>query len=206
MCLNLWQETAFTFISKRSPFDAPGIFTFMNYSDFTDGIWYPEGGYHEVIIYYDSFLISADMIAQVLKTLMRISKRYGAVYRLSAPVDKILVSEDGVKLTSGETIDADIVVLNPDIARPQFLLGNESRLDSTAAPEGKDAILVYIFTGGFDREDEVEVLERARNYVIDTIEKQYSLEDLKQCIDFELMNTARTCKKYASFKIASIRL
>ncbi|GJJ08858.1 hypothetical protein Clacol_003078 [Clathrus columnatus] len=218
---------AFDERSLSLPFDAAGIFTFLQYSEFTDGIWYPQDGYYEIP-----------------KTLMRISERYGAVYRLSAPVDKVLVSDDGratgVKLSSGETIDADIVVLNPDIkvismipfpiipsifrpikARlgrdpycsglsfywgmnrtilelgsntiflaenyresfedilkshimpndPCFFITVPSRLDSTAAPEGKESVIVFIPIGGFGKDQEAEAVERARNFIIDTIQK-----------------------------------
>lgn len=49
-----WSERmrrAFTFASMymgMSPFDAPGTYSLLQYTELAEGIWYPEGGFHKV--------------------------------------------------------------------------------------------------------------------------------------------------------------
>jgi phytoene desaturase (3,4-didehydrolycopene-forming) len=49
-----WTERlrrAFTFASMymgMSPFDAPGTYSLLQYTELAEGIWYPEGGFHKV--------------------------------------------------------------------------------------------------------------------------------------------------------------
>ena len=104
-----WTERlrrVFTFGSMymgMSPFDAPGTYSLLQYTELAEGIWYPRGGFHKVI-----------------EAIVKIGERLGVKYRLSTPVESILLSPDkktaqGVVLTSGETITADIVLVNADL-------------------------------------------------------------------------------------------
>lgn len=49
-----WTERlrrAFTFASMymgMSPFDAPGTYSLLQYTEFAEGVWYPRGGFHRV--------------------------------------------------------------------------------------------------------------------------------------------------------------
>ncbi|KAL2006409.1 hypothetical protein VTN00DRAFT_9077 [Thermoascus crustaceus] len=86
-----------------SPFDAPGMYSFLQYAEIADGVWYPEGGFYRVI----------DALAQV-------GNRLGVEFLLETAVSRINISRDGksatgVKLSSGESLDADIVVVNADL-------------------------------------------------------------------------------------------
>ncbi|GJJ10655.1 hypothetical protein Clacol_004882 [Clathrus columnatus] len=257
--------------SPSIPYDAPGLYSLLQYTELTEGVWYPKGGFHEI-----------------LKALIKISKKDGAIYRLSTPVDKVLVSNGkatGVRLSSGEDIQADIVVLNSDLVysyqnlippqpltlldvalslipftlfsrllgstniglgsrdvscssisfywgmkriipefgphnvflaeryresfddifkshtlpkEPSFYVNVPSRIDPTAAPEEKDSFVVLVPIGAFHKGKNQprmeELVERARNFVIDRIEKQYNFKDFRQWIDFELINTPETCQ------------
>ena len=96
----------FTFGSMymgMSPFDAPGTYSLLQYTELAEGIWYPKGGFHSVIA-----------------ALVRVGERYGVTYRLSTPVSSVQVSPKhrratGVTLPTGESISADVVVINADL-------------------------------------------------------------------------------------------
>ncbi|KAG8534158.1 ATP-binding cassette transporter CGR1 [Bacidia gigantensis] len=104
-----WTERlrrVFTFGSMymgMSPFDAPGTYSLLQYTELSEGIWYPRGGFHKVV-----------------EALEMIGVRFGVKYRLSTPVSSILLSEDrktarGVVLPSGQTVTADVVIINADL-------------------------------------------------------------------------------------------
>ncbi|KAK0661388.1 Phytoene desaturase [Lasiodiplodia hormozganensis] len=104
-----WTERlrrVFTFASMymgMSPFDAPGTYSLLQYTELAEGIWYAQGGFHKVI-----------------EALVEVGQRLGVEYRLSTPVSSIALSPDqrratGVVLASGETIPADVVINNSDL-------------------------------------------------------------------------------------------
>ncbi|RUS30065.1 Phytoene dehydrogenase [Jimgerdemannia flammicorona] len=98
---------AFTFQTMymgMSPFDAPGTYNLLQYTELAEGIWYPKGGFHKVVS-------SLETIA---------NKKFGAQFRYDAPVKQINTAADGktvtgVTLESGEVIHADAVVCNADL-------------------------------------------------------------------------------------------
>jgi phytoene desaturase (3,4-didehydrolycopene-forming) len=97
---------AFTFGSMymgMSPFDAPGTYSLLQYTELAEGIWYPVGGFHAVVA-----------------ALVKVGERLGVKYRLNTPVSSVIVSSDrktatGVVLESGEMLSADIIVVNADL-------------------------------------------------------------------------------------------
>ena len=104
-----WSERlrrVFTFGSMymgMSPFDAPGTYSLLQYTELAEGIWYPVGGFHAVVA-----------------AMVRIGERFGVTYRLNTAVSSVLTSSNGktatgVRLESGETLLADIVVVNADL-------------------------------------------------------------------------------------------
>ncbi len=104
-----WTERlrrVFTFGSMymgMSPFDAPATYSLLQYTELAEGIWYPKGGFHSVVA-----------------ALVRVGQRYGVKYRLSTPISSVQLSPDGrraigVTLPSGESISADVVVMNADL-------------------------------------------------------------------------------------------
>lgn len=96
----------FTFGSMymgMSPFDAPGTYSLLQYTELAEGIWYPVGGFHRVV-----------------EALVGVGERLGVKYRLNCPVTSVITSKDGkratgVLLDSGETLTADVVVINADL-------------------------------------------------------------------------------------------
>ncbi|MCC7522876.1 phytoene desaturase [Candidatus Uhrbacteria bacterium] len=98
-----------------SPYNTPALYNIMSHIDFSMGVFYPQGGIYELV-----------------KALVRIAEKHGAVVRTHADVARILVEKGtaiGVELVGGERIEADIVISNADMAFTDLqLLPEESRV------------------------------------------------------------------------------
>jgi phytoene desaturase len=84
-----------------SPYQAPALYNLMSHMDFNQGVFYPQGGFYELI-----------------KALAAIAEKNGAELRVNSPVDNIIVRDDraaGLRLLGGEVIDADMVISNADM-------------------------------------------------------------------------------------------
>jgi len=104
-----WTERlrrVFTFGSMymgMSPFDAPGTYSLLQYTELAEGVWYPVGGFHRVV-----------------EALVEVGKRFGVEYRLATGVEAILLDQDGarakgVQLENGEVLEADVIINNSDL-------------------------------------------------------------------------------------------
>lgn len=104
-----WTERlrrVFTFGSMymgMSPFDAPGTYSLLQYTELAEGIWYPVGGFHRVV-----------------QALEAAGRREGVEFRMSTAVKRIVLSADGaraegVELENGEVLKANVVVNNSDL-------------------------------------------------------------------------------------------
>jgi len=90
-----------TVLLGTAPGDAPGIYTLMNYVDFVQGVWYPDGGIYKVI-----------------EALERIAIKNGVEIKINSPVKSINTQNGivtGVGLEDDEELNADIVISNADI-------------------------------------------------------------------------------------------
>lgn len=95
---------------------------------------------------------------------------------------------------------------------PSFYVNVPSRIDPSAAPEGKDAVVVLVpvghlipnhdslntFTKGAsspnkETQDWDALVERARGQVIETMEKRLGITNLRSKITWETVNTPLTC-------------
>ncbi|KAG4441248.1 hypothetical protein IFR05_003296 [Cadophora sp. M221] len=260
----------FTFGSMymgMSPFDAPGTYSLLQYTELAEGIWYPVGGFHAVVA-----------------ALVRICERLGVDIRLNSAVSFILTSPDGkqvtgVQLSTGEQLSADLVVINADLVYaynnlfpssisqnyakslqkrdgscssisfywslsetipelkthnifladeyresfdsiferqgipddPSFYVNVPSRIDPTAAPAGKDAIVVLVPVGHLlnsatpsssskstnpnsgagllPEKDWDTIVASARKTIISTIESRTGCAPLQPLILHEQLNT-----------------
>ncbi len=84
-----------------SPYEAPALYNLMSHMDFNQGVFYPMGGFYELI-----------------KALCSIAEKNGAKLRGNAAVAEIVVANGkttGVKLASGEVVPADLVISNADM-------------------------------------------------------------------------------------------
>lgn len=117
-----------------SPYTTPALYNIMSHVDFNLGVWYPEGGIHEVI-----------------RVLARIAKQHGTEIRCETPVESILIEKGrvvGVSTRQG-IVEADIVVSNADLHHTDMqLLAPEHRTRSarywakrTLAPS---AFIIYL--------------------------------------------------------------
>jgi len=104
-----------TVLLGTAPADAPGIYSMMNHVDFVGGVWYPEGGIYEVI-----------------KAIVKVAEKNQVKIKTNTPVSEIIVKDGravGVRLLSGQVIEADIIISNADIVHTdQSLLPKEYRL------------------------------------------------------------------------------
>jgi len=85
------------------PKATPSLYSLMNHIDLEGGVYYPQGGYYELI-----------------KAYKKIGEKYGVVFKTNAEVAEIVIDENtvrstGVKLKTGEVINSDGVTSNADI-------------------------------------------------------------------------------------------
>jgi phytoene desaturase len=87
-----------------APYEALAIYAVITYMDTVNGVFVPEGGMHALPV-----------------ALATAAERAGASFRYDSPVERILLQHgttgpvQGVRLVSGEQLDADVVVANPDL-------------------------------------------------------------------------------------------
>lgn len=78
---------------------------------------------------------------------------------------------------------------------PSFYINVPSRIDESAAPEGKDSIVVLVPIGHLVSENENridELVDIARTKILDILEKRLKIENFKQYIETEMINDPRT--------------
>ncbi|GHJ85905.1 hypothetical protein NliqN6_2307 [Naganishia liquefaciens] len=255
---------AFSFGSMylgSSPFDAPGTYSLLQWTETVEGIWYPKGGFHKVV-----------------QSLVDIARHHSANFHFSTPVSHVNGSTSGtatgITLEDGTTHDADLVVVNADLAwahgnlfkdvrgeqrdprltkrlegkphscssisfywamdrklpelkghniflaeeykesfddifrkssmprEPSFYVNVPSRIDPTAAPEGKDALVVLVPIGHMlladnrTPEDWRGLVAKARAQVVEVMEGRLGLKSgqLEEMIVWEDVNTPVTWK------------
>lgn len=220
---------------------------------------YPRGGFHKI-----------------LDALVKVGERFGVEYRFNTSVSQVLVDERskkaiGVQLQNGETLKADIVLMNADLVyayknllppspqataldkkpsscasisfywamdtiisqlhahnvfladdfrdsfddifkrqlipkEPSFYVHVPTRVDDSAAPAGKDTIVVLVPCGHLlegeakaglqanSEQDWEAMVSKARNAVFETIKARLGV-DLRQHIVNEMINTPATWKE-----------
>ena len=131
----------FTFASMymgMSPFDAPGTYSLLQYTELAEGIWYPTGGFHKVI-----------------QGLVDVGNRLGVEYVFNSPISAIQLSADGhtatgVQLENGRKLTADMVVCNADLVYAyNNLLPQSLYAESLATKEQSCSSLSFYW--GLDR-------------------------------------------------------
>ena len=97
-------KAAFTFQDMYvglNPYEAPAIFSLLQYTELADGVWFPMGGMYRII-----------------EVLMDIAKKRDVRFMYNTPVKKINVDSRraiGVTLADDRIIPADIIVANADL-------------------------------------------------------------------------------------------
>ncbi len=85
----------------QNPYKASGMYTFLPFMEISDGVYFPEGGMH-----------------QVAQSMLSAAESYGAKLVLKSPVTRIEVNGKqarGVTLEDGTFHPADMVVANADL-------------------------------------------------------------------------------------------
>lgn len=254
-----WTERlrrVFTFSSMymgMSPFEAPGTYSLLQYTELAEGIWYPVGGFNKV-----------------MTALVGVGERYGVQFRFGTAVKEVLIEggvAKGAITASGEKIVADVVIVNADLvyaynnllpkssyaktlkakktscssisfywslsttipelsahniflaenfkssfddifkrhslpAEPSFYINVPSRIDRTAAPDGKDSVVVLVPVGhlhnategiGLDASNEQDwanLISKARSTILETVKARVGI-DIASLITNEIVNDPR---------------
>ncbi|KAJ3094319.1 hypothetical protein HDU96_001743, partial [Phlyctochytrium bullatum] len=254
---------AFTFqcmYMGNSPFEAPGTYSLLSYTEIAEGIYYPIGGFHTLV-----------------DALVSIAKSHGAKFEYGVAASRIDVSPitglaTGVSLVDGRTLPADVVVCNADLVTsynwllpptryarhvaqlrqtcstisfywgvgkklegldahtvvlsddyresfdaifkrhglpdvPSFYVHCPSKVDPTAAPEGKETVTVLVPVGHLattreqlaragGKQDWKALERRARAAVLEMLGRLVpACEGMEKWIETELVNTPEVWKE-----------
>ena len=108
---------AFTFQSKylgMSPWDCPGLFTMIPYTEHAHGVYHVQGG-----------------LCRISDAFARVAREEGAQIHTSAPVRRVLTKGRravGIELESGEKLEFDDVVINADFGHAMSTLFDEGQI------------------------------------------------------------------------------
>ena len=108
---------AFSYPSKYlglHPTTCSSVFSVIPYLELAFGVWHVMGGFRELA-----------------RGMMRCAQDLGATFRMSSPIDQVIIENGvatGVRLSTGEVLTADLVVINADLPyAAQSLVAPESR-------------------------------------------------------------------------------
>ncbi|KAI8808801.1 phytoene desaturase [Cladochytrium replicatum] len=124
-----------TMYMGMSPYDAPATYNLLQFTEFAEGIWYPMGGFNEVLV-----------------ALQRIAMKYGARFVCSTTVTEICVNEfsrtTGVRVCPTQTpmetrfTGADVVICNADLVHAyNHLLPNPTAMMNRSMMRQKSPML-----------------------------------------------------------------
>ncbi|KAG1054658.1 hypothetical protein G6F43_003346 [Rhizopus delemar] len=181
-----------------SPYDAPAVYSLLQYTEFTDGIWYPLGGFNKIL--------------QALETIA--TGKYGARFIYNTTVTKINTKDrqtTGVTLETGQINQLDVhnIFLAESYqesfdkifqqhslpSQPSFYVNVPSHIDPTAAPPDKDAVIVLVPIGHMkddDQKDYGELVRRARSMVLDVLHRRLGIQQFEDWIEHEMVNDSST--------------
>jgi len=149
---------AFTFQSKylgMSPWDCPGLFTMIPYTEHAHGVYHVMGG-----------------LCRISDAFAEVAREEGAEIHTSTPVARVLLDGKracGVELVSGEKIHCDSVVINADFGYAMSTLFEEkslTRYTPAKLRKKKFSCSTFMMYLGLDREYDVEhhTIVFAKNY------------------------------------------
>src|SRR3954454_18713294 len=139
---------AFTFQSKylgMSPWDCPGLFTMIPYTEHAHGVYHVMGG-----------------LSQISHAFAQVSREEDAEIHTSAPVSRVLLDGRraiGVELASGEKVHCDDVIINADFGHAMATLFDEKslgRYKPSALRKRKFSCSTFMMYLGLDRTYDTE--------------------------------------------------
>lgn len=95
---------AFSYPSKYlglHPTTCSSVFSVIPYLEMAFGVWHVMGGFRELA-----------------RGMMKCAQDLGATFKMSSPVDQVIIENGvatGVRLSSGEVLTADVVIVNADL-------------------------------------------------------------------------------------------
>ena len=149
---------AFTFQSKylgMSPWDCPGLFTMIPYTEHAHGIYHVQGG-----------------LSRITQAFAEVSREEGAEIYTSTPVARVLVDGRrtlGVELADGEKVYCDDVIINADFGHAMATLFDKKdlgRYAPSALRKKKFSCSTFMMYLGLDRSYDTEhhTIVFARDY------------------------------------------
>ena len=149
---------AFTFQSKylgMSPWDCPGLFTMIPYTEHAHGVYHVMGG-----------------LSRICHAFADVCRQEDAEIHTSSAVARVLVENHravGVELASGEKVYADDVIINADFGHAMATLFDEEslgRYKPSKLRKRKFSCSTFMMYLGLDRTYETEhhMIVFARNY------------------------------------------
>jgi len=149
---------AFTFQSKylgMSPWDCPGLFTMIPYTEHAHGVYHVMGG-----------------LSRIGHALAEVSREEDAEIHTSAPVSRVLLDSRraiGVELASGVKVHCDDVIINADFGHAMATLFDEKSLGGykpSRLRKRKFSCSTFMMYLGLDRTYDAEhhTIVFARNY------------------------------------------
>jgi phytoene desaturase len=133
-------KAAFTFQNMYmglSPYNAPALYSLLQYTEFAHGVWYPKGGMYRVI-----------------EVLTAIAEKKGVQFLYNTAVDAVNVNSQtatGVTLADGRRLPADIVVANADLPYVYRHLLPDERI-AARLERKKFSCSALMFYWGIDRQ------------------------------------------------------
>lgn len=149
---------AFTFQSKylgMSPWDCPGLFTMIPYTEHAHGVYHVMGG-----------------LSRITQAFAEVCREEGAEIHTSSPVARVLLEGRravGVELASGEKVYCDDVVINADFGHAMATLFDEKdlgRYKPSALRKRRFSCSTFMMYLGLDRAYDAEhhTIVFARDY------------------------------------------
>jgi phytoene desaturase len=113
------------------PYQAPALFSLLQYTEFSDGVWFPVGGMNSII-----------------QALVQIAEKNDVCFHYRTPVARILTSENravGVILKDGRQMEADVVIANADLTYVyrELLPEDDKALRLNKKKHGCSALVFY---------------------------------------------------------------
>jgi phytoene desaturase len=176
---------AFTFQSKylgMSPWDCPGLFTMIPYTEHAHGVYHVMGG-----------------LSRISQAFAAVCREEGAKIHTSSPVSRVLLDGRraiGVELAGGEKVYCDDVILNADFGHAMATLFDEKdlgRYKPSSLRKRRFSCSTFMMYLGLDRSYETEhhMIVFARDYkknIQAITHGQAGLED----ISLYIRNSCRT--------------
>ncbi len=183
---------AFTFQSKylgMSPWDCPGLFTMIPYTEHAHGVYHVRGG-----------------LCRISDALAKVACEEGAEIHTSAPVKRVLVRGRkvcGIELEDGEKVDADDVVINADFGHAMSTLFDAGSLRKHAPESVKrrrfscSTFMMYL---GLDRiyDAEHHMIVFAQDYkknLSDITQRKIASKDISVYIRNSVVNDDSTAPR-----------